>query len=51
MPNLKRLVFSFKGKLSKSAIEIAMKSLEGFQSITITAMVKPSRIFSAISKT
>ncbi|KEH26294.1 hypothetical protein MTR_6g051445 [Medicago truncatula] len=49
--NLKRLVFSFKGKLSMGAVEIAIKSLEGLQSITITAMIKPSRIFPAISKT
>jgi len=49
-PNLKRLVLPFTGKLSKNAVDIAMKSWEGLESITITTMVKPSHIFSAISK-
>lgn len=49
-PNLKRLVLPFTGKLSNNAVDIAMKSWDSLESITITAMVKTSCIFSAISK-
>ncbi|KEH41490.1 hypothetical protein MTR_1g051505 [Medicago truncatula] len=37
-PKLKRLVLPFKRKLPKNAVDIAMKSREGLESITITAM-------------
>ncbi|KAK7255775.1 hypothetical protein RIF29_29194 [Crotalaria pallida] len=49
-PNLKRLVLSESGHLSKRGIDLAMASWGGLQSITITSMLKDNHFFSAMGK-
>ncbi|RDX68418.1 F-box/LRR-repeat protein, partial [Mucuna pruriens] len=49
-PNLKRLVLPKIGELSEVAVEKAMKSWGGLESISITSIVRNSNIFSAICK-
>ncbi|RDY05279.1 F-box/LRR-repeat protein, partial [Mucuna pruriens] len=49
-PNLKRLVLPKTGELSNVAVEKAMKSWGGLESITVTSIVRNSNKFSAICK-
>ncbi|RDY12476.1 F-box/LRR-repeat protein, partial [Mucuna pruriens] len=49
-PNLKRLVLPMTGFLTMGGVNRAMKSWGGLESITISAMVPNSYIFSAIGK-